>query len=112
MYNYFMLIGWVLNDIELKEFEGGKKMVNLFLKVTRPFKNFDGQYESDSLNVSLWSFLAEAAVDKIKKGKKVAVKGRIAQRTIEHEDGTATNTFDLIGDKLMVLEDSDTQIEG
>ena len=112
MYNYFMLIGRVLKEVELKEFEGGKKMVNLFIAVSRPFKNFEGSYESDCLNVSLWSFLAEAAVDKIKKGKRVGVKGRIAQRVIEHEDGTVTNTFDLVGDKLMVFDDYDTQIEG
>ena len=112
MYNYFMLIGRVLNDIELKEFEGGKKMVNLYMSVLRPFKNFDGKYETDCLNVSLWSFQAEAAIDRIKKGKKVAVKGRIAERIIEHEDGTKTHTFDLVGDKLMVIEDYDTQIEG
>ena len=55
--------------------------------------------------------LSEAA-EKLKKGKRVAVKGRIAERVIEHEDGSSTHTFDLIGDKLMVLDEYDTQIEG
>ena len=80
MYNYFMLIGYVVNDIELKEVADGKKVVKLRLAVKREFQNMDGGYDTDFINISVWEYLAEHAVNYLKKGARVAVKGRICPK--------------------------------
>ena len=59
MYNYFMLIGFVVNDLELRTVADGKKVVNIRLAVRREFQNSNGEYEADYVNISLWDFIAE-----------------------------------------------------
>ena len=112
MYNYFMLIGRIINDIEIKEYEGGKRVVNLCLVVTRPFKNYDGNYDTDLINVSLWEFMADLAVERLKKDTKIGVKGRISPRKVTLQDGATIHVMDLIGERVMFFDNNqNTQIE-
>ena len=114
MYNYFMLIGKIVNDIEIREYEGGKRVVNLCLLVTRPFKNFEGNYDSDFLNISLWEYLADLAVERLKNGTKVGIKGRISPRKVTLQDGVTISVMDLIGERVMFFDNANQtqEIEG
>jgi single-strand DNA-binding protein len=114
MYNYFMLIGRIVNDIEVKEYEGGKRVVKLCLMVTRPFKNFEGNYESDFINVSLWEYMADLAQERLKKDDKIGIKGRITPRKVTLQDGATISVMDLIGERVMFfdLPYQNSQVEG
>ncbi len=105
MYNYFMLIGIITDDIELRDVGEGKRVVNLTLAVQRDFKNMDGEYSYDYIRVSLWDFLADAAMDNLKKGKKIGVKGRIYPRKEPHEKGFKIPVNDLTVDRLIYFDD-------
>ena len=111
MYNYFMLIGRIVNDIEIKEYEGGKRVVNLCLLVTRPFKNYEGNYDTDLINVSLWEFMADFALERLKNGCKVGIKGRIAPRKVTLVDGVTISVMDLIGERVLFFDNLSQQIE-
>lgn len=102
MYNYFMLVGYICNDIEIREVADNKKVVNLFIAVQRDFLNADGEYSKDFFNVSCWEFLADIALDCLKKGSKVAVKGRlVSKKKIKNEKEVLVT--ELVAEKIITF---------
>lgn len=104
MYNYFMLVGRICNDIEIKEVKDGKRVCNLRIAVNKEFKNVDGSISTDFFNVSLWEALAEVAKDYFKKGIMVGIKGRILPKKEEIQSGLFINVNDLIGDRIVFFD--------
>ncbi len=104
MYNYFMLIGRICTDIEIKEVGEGKKVVNLVLAVNRDFKNMDGTYVTDFFRISLWEFLADLANDCLKKGAMVGIKGRLCPKKETISNGTVINVSELIGERVVFFD--------
>ena len=101
MYNYFMLMGTICKDIEVKEFEDGKRVVNLVLAVQRPFANMDGEYVRDFFNISMWEFLADLANERLKVGQSIGVKGRLVPKKITLESGAQIYKYDLVAERIM-----------
>ena len=110
MYNYFMLIGYVVNDINTKETKVGK-VVNLALRVRRDFKNADGRYSWDIITVSLWEAMANIAADTIKKGSKIIVKGRIKPSKVTLASGAIVFSNELFADRLISFSDFEDEID-
>ena len=102
MYNYFMLVGDFTNDIELLEVGDGKKVVNLNLAVQRDFQNSEGGYNTDYFRVSCWEFVADVAKECLKKGAKVAIKGRMVTKKMEISDKTY-HTTELYGERIIAF---------
>ncbi len=104
MYNYAMLIGRLCQDVEVKNTMDGKKVSKLTLAVTRPFKNnLTDQYESDFIDVSIWDALCDIAATYLKKGSRLAVKGRLVTKKITLESGAIINNLELIGEKVIFI---------
>ena len=105
MYNYFMLIGFVVNELELRDVGDGKKVVNIRLAVKREFQNTNGEYDIDYINVSAWDFLAEHAYKYVKKGSRIGLKGRIRPRK-EEKNEAVQFTNELYADRVLFLGDN------
>lgn len=86
MLNQIVLVGRLVKDPELKETENGKKVSRITLAVPRSYKNQDGEYESDFINCTLWTGIAENTAEYCKKGDLLGVKGRIQTRAYEKDD--------------------------
>ncbi len=113
MYNYFMIIGNVCNDPVMKELSDGRKVVTLGIAIKRDFKNQDGTYDTDIVNVSFWEFLADRA-SKAKKGTKIGCKGRIypKKNEIELDDGGMRfTTNELFADRILFFTKKDDIID-
>ena len=94
MYNYVMLMGTV---VKVKpEFVVNEKYVSLTLSCTRPFRNSEGEYESDELVIRCYDLLGEVVQEHLKEGTKVTVKGRL--RPSNH-DGLCL----IIGERVMFM---------
>ena len=106
MYNYLMLVGTITKDIELKELANNKKVATLDLAVMRGFRNANGEYDCDFLKVTLWDFLADLAVDTLKKGSKVGIKGRIYPHVEQLASGAFVPMNELIGERLFFFDKS------
>ncbi|HIT43907.1 TPA: single-stranded DNA-binding protein [Candidatus Avacholeplasma faecigallinarum] len=104
MYNYFMLIGRICTDIEIKEVGEGKKVVNLLLAVNRDFKNMDGTITTDFFRVSLWEFLADIANDCLKKGAMVGIKGRLVPKKETTANKTVITVTELVGERIVFFD--------
>ena len=77
MLNQVVLVGRLTRDPEVIETDNEKKVSNLSLAISRPFKNMDGEYETDFVEVTLWNAIAENTAEYCKKGDVVGIRGRI-----------------------------------
>lgn len=103
MYNLTQLIGRLTDNPEVKVLENNKKVCNIRLAVQRTYKNAEGVYEADFIDVTLWEALAERMSEYCHKGDLIAVRGQIRSNTYEKEDGTKAYSLNVIGDKLLFL---------
>ncbi|MGM9969347.1 MAG: single-stranded DNA-binding protein [Anaeroplasma sp.] len=114
MYNYFMLIGTIVDEIELKEVANNKKVIRLRLAVRKEFRNTDGEFGYDFFNINLWDLQAEIAAENFKKGSKIGIKGRIYPKKDTNAQGYVTQLNELIVDRLIFFDDfatNDNNIE-
>lgn len=79
MLNQLVLVGRLTKDVEVKEI-GDKKVSTVVIAVPRPFKNADGEYETDFIACNVWNGIAENMAEYCKKGDLLGVKGRIESK--------------------------------
>lgn len=102
--NQVVIVGRLTKDPEVKELEDGKKVSNMTLAVQRSFKNEEGVYEADFINVNLWNGIAQNTAEYCKKGDIVGVKGRLQTSTYEDkESGDNKFRLDVVAEKVTFL---------
>jgi single-strand DNA-binding protein len=103
--NRVTLIGNLGQDPEMKTIEGGRKVAHFTLATKDGFKNSDGQKVSETTwhNIVAWNGLAETACNFLKKGREVAVEGRIVYRTYEDKKGVTKNSTEIVLSDLILL---------
>jgi single-strand DNA-binding protein len=103
--NRVTLIGNLGQDPELKTIEGGRKVAHFTLATNDGFKNADGQKVSETTwhNIVAWNGLAETASNFLKKGREVAVEGRIVYRSYEDKKGVTKNITEIVLNDLVLL---------
>ena len=74
--NNVVLVGRIVKDLEIEENES-KKVTTVTIAVNRPFKNADGEYETDFIPCRLWDSIATNTCEYCKKGDVIGVKGKI-----------------------------------
>ena len=114
MYNYFILIGRVAREVEIRTTSDGRRVLNLTVACQRPFKNPNGEYDTDFFNITLWESMAENAAENFKKGSTIGIKGRLSQKKLTLENGVSVNTSELVGERIVFFSNanSDTEVEG
>ena len=68
MLNQIVIVGRLVKDPELRETDSGKKVTNITLAVPRSYKNVSGEYETDFIDCTLWTGIAENTSAYCKKG--------------------------------------------
>ena len=77
MFNTVILVGRLVRDPELQLTDTGKKRSYITLAVSRGYKNQNGEYETDFLDCTLWTGIAENTAEYCKSGDVVGVKGKL-----------------------------------
>ena len=103
MLNQSILVGRIVKDPEVRETESGNKVTNITLAVQRPYKNINGEYDTDFISCVLWKGVAETTAEYCKKGDLVGIKGRIQTRDVELEDETHKKYVEVIAEKVTFL---------
>ena len=102
MLNQVVLVGRLTSDMEVKESKDGKKYCNMSLAIPRSFKNADGVYDTDFVNIKIFDTVAQNTSEYVNKGDIVGVKGRIQTGSYE-KDGEKKFSMDIIGEKVTFL---------
>jgi single-strand DNA-binding protein len=105
MKNRVTLIGNLGQDPETKTTETGKKVAHFTMATDDGYKNAEGQKIKETTwhNIVAWNGLADIAGKYLKKGKEVAVEGRIVYRTYEDKKGTTKNITEIVLNDLVLL---------
>lgn len=87
--NICTMIGNICKDIEVRIIPGtNKKVIQNTIAVRRDFKNKEGNYDSDFINIVMFEPYANFVEKYVGKGDKVAVSGRWQTRSYESQNGT------------------------
>ena len=103
MINQIMLVGRLVKTPDLFITESGKKGTFITLAVGRPYKNQDGEYETDFLDCTLWSGVAERTTEYCKSGDIIGIRGRLQSRIIENDDGTKYKKLEVVAERVTFL---------
>ena len=101
--NNVMLVGRLVKTPELFVTENGKKGSFITLAVGRPYKNQDGEYETDFLDCTLWMGIAETTAEYCKTGDVIGVIGKLQSRIVENDDGTKAKRMEVVADRVSFI---------
>lgn len=99
--NVVVLVGRSTRDVEVKYLQNGQAVADMGLAVGRKVKEED---KVSFFNVTLWGKLAELAGEYVKKGKQVAITGRLEEQTWEKE-GEKRSKVVVVANDLQFLAD-------
>lgn len=98
MLNQVVLVGRLVEDVELKNTENGAKKANVTLAVPRSYKNHEGEYETDFIRCQLFGKVAENTAEYCKKGDIIGIRGTL--QSYKYED---KNYFKVVAEKVTFL---------
>lgn len=112
--NRVILIGRLGQNPETRTIENGKKVTHFTLATDDSYKNAEGQRISEATwhNITAWNGLADIADRFLKKGREVAVEGRIVYKTYEDKKGVTKNTTEIVLNDLVLLGSGKGKADG
>lgn len=99
MLNACILMGRLTADPELRTTQTGKSVVSFSLAVDRDFQQ-SGENQADFISVVAWGKTAEFIDKYFRKGRMIAVVGRIQTRTYTDKDGNNRKVVEVVADKV------------
>ena len=84
MLNQVVIVGILIENIELKETENGTKKATVTLAVPRSYKNNEGEYETDFIRCRLYGKVAENTAEYCEKGYIIGIRGTL--QSYKYED--------------------------
>ena len=116
MVNSAVIVGRVVERPEKLKSEKGVTFGVLTLAVQRPFKNMEGDYDTDFIKCLLWEGIVENCCEFCTKGSIVGIRGRLQTRTSEvlfKDESKNISRLDFIAERVsfirMVREDDATK---
>lgn len=109
MINQIMLVGRLVKTPDLFITESGKKGTFITLAVGRPFKNQNGEYDTDFIDCTLWTGVAESTAEYCKTGDVIGIRGRIQTKIAEDENGFKQKIMEIVADKVTFLSSSNNK---
>lgn len=110
MLNSVILIGRLVATPTLKVYDNDLTVTSIILAVDRPFKNHEGEFDTDFIKCVFWDVTAKNVTEYCKKGDCIAVRGRLhsAQREIsfDAENNTLKKKIielEVVGERVIFL---------
>ena len=103
--NKVQLIGNLGKDVEFKELENGNAIARVTIATKEVYKNPQGEKVVDVQwhNLVGWGKVAEIMQVLLKKGKEVAVQGKLTHRSFEDRKGQKRYISEIIVKEFMPL---------
>ena len=103
--NRVQLIGNLGNDPEIKELDNGKKVARFSIATKDSYKNAEGEKITSTQwhNIVAWDTNASIAERFLKKGREVAIEGRLMHRSYDDSEGTTKYITEIIVNEILLL---------
>ncbi len=103
--NHIALMGRLTKDPKLKYSQSGKAVSKFTLAVTREFN----REEADFINCIAWGKTAETIAEYLRRGRRIAVRGRISTRSYEQNGETRWIT-EVVVDKFEFIDSAASSV--
>jgi single-strand DNA-binding protein len=103
MYNKAFLIGNLTRDPELRYTPSGVPVTHFTIAVNRPKRKGQEKDNVDFIPIVAWRRLAEICGEFLKKGRPVAVEGRLQIRSYTTKTGENRTFSEIIADNVQML---------
>ncbi len=103
--NRVQLIGRLGQDPEVKTLESGKKLATFSIATSDYYKNDKGEKVEDTQwhQVVAWGKQAEIVGEYLKKGKEIALEGKLIHRTYENGNGEKRYVTEVNMNELLMI---------
>jgi single-strand DNA-binding protein len=103
--NKVQLIGNLGNDPEIITLENGKKLAKFSLATNETYKNGQGEkiIETQWHNIIAWNKTADIVETYVKKGKEIALEGKLTSRSYETKDGEKRYITEVVVSEVLLL---------
>ena len=103
--NQVRLIGNLGQDLELKTFESGSKIVKLNIATNEYYTNQKGERveETQWHSVVAWNKTADLMNNLLKKGDMIAIDGKLVHRTYEDTTGAKRSVSEVVASSFVKL---------
>lgn len=103
--NHVQLIGNLGKDVDFKDLENGNSIARVSIATKDIYKNGNGERIVDVQWHHLigWGKIAEIMQVLLKKGKEVAVQGKLTHRTYEDKEGKTRYLSEIVVSEFMLL---------
>ncbi len=103
--NRVQLIGNLGRDVELKSLDNGRVMARAGIATREVYRNEAGEktVEVQWHQLVAWGKLAEMMHVMGKKGKEIAVQGKLTHRKYEDKDGIVRYTSEVVVSEFMLI---------
>ena len=101
--NKVILSGNLCQEPEVKQTQSGKEVVTNCVAVQREYKDANGNYESDFINIVVWGASATYLGRYAHKGDRVELCGRWAVRKYTANDSTTRTVSECVVDSIKVF---------
>lgn len=100
MYNRVFLVGNLARDPEVRYTPSGIPIAKFAIACNR---NTKGEQTADFINIVAWRKLAEICGEYLKKGRPVAVEGKLQARGYKGKDGKDKTMYEVVIDNMQML---------
>jgi len=100
MYNKVIMMGRIVNDLELKTTPIGVSVCSFRIAVDRRFQTKGEERKSDFFNVVAWRQQAEFLTRYFSKGKMILVEGELTTRQYTDKNGNPNTWYEIVSDRL------------
>lgn len=104
MLNKVILTGRLTATPELKTTTTGVNVATFSIAVQRNYKNADGSYSTDFINIVAWRNQAEFISRYFEKGQLITVVGSLQSRNYEDKNGNKRTAFDVVAEEALFAE--------
>ena len=105
--NTITLLGRAASEIELKQTQAGKSVVNFSLAVKRPFT----KDTTDFHTIVAWDKQADLLSRYVKKGNQVCIRGYLTTRTWTDSQGNKRYATEVIADEVSFVGNNESSEE-
>ena len=101
--NRVVLVGRLTRDPEMRTTSSGISQTRFTIAVNRRTAGQNGQREADFINCVAWRGTADTIAKYLKKGREIAVEGRLQTGSYDAQDGTKRYTTDVVVDNFTFI---------
>ena len=106
MKNKVQLIGNVGQDPEVKNLDGGKKVVTLNIATNDSYINVKGEKieQTEWHKAVAWGKVAEIIEKFVTKGKEIAIEGKLTHRSYDDQNGVKRFISEVLINEVLLLK--------